>query len=905
MQAKAQQFGGFPPRTKWQQIDTDTARIIYTGKASAPAQRIATLIHRMAADTPTALGSRLRKINVVLHGQTTLANGYVGLAPFRSEYYLLPGGNIFDFGNLPWAENLAIHEYRHVQQYANFRNGLSKLAYYAFGERGQSLVNAMAVPDWFWEGDAVHAETALTPQGRGRMPFFLSGYNSLFAEGKNYSWMKLRNGSFKDYVPNHYQLGYLLVNYGYMKYGADFWEKVTKDASSFKSIIYPFQHAVKKHAGVPFSTFRKNALEYYNSQVDKTGTGKKSTKEVTSFFFPQYIAPDSLIYLKSAYNQVDAFYVKDNKGEHRIARKGIGPEDWFAYRNGLIAYTAFSTDPRWSLVNYNDIVLLDVPTGKEHRITTRQRYYTPDIAPSPGRLIAVHVDDSLRYQLHLLDQKGNVLQHFNAGEGELFVNPKFIDDSSVVVGIRSTDSRMRLVRLHLDGRQDLLLPPTTFTIGLPYVQKDTVYFTAGFNGNDDIYALSLGDKKVFQLTSGVTGRYYPSVFGDTLTYSVFTTKGLQIERAGLQGLQWRSRNIEGISSGAANFPVTFSQTEFIQTPSRRFSEKRYPKSTRLFNFHSWSPDYTDPEFTFSIYSNNILNTFTNTLFYRYNQNETSHTAGFNSSYGGWYPMINAGLEYTFDRNIFRSDSSLHTNQMEARIGYNIPLNLTKGKTAKGLNFGTNLAYTRTLPTGFFKDSFAVSSLVNLHHFISFSQQLPRAIQQIFPKFGYSIALNYRHALNRKNYQALGGFQLALPSFGNHSIVLSGAYQEVDTNNFVFSNRFSNARGYPDIYNPRMYRASANYHFPIVYPDFGFANIVYLRRIRGNVFYDWSEISSSTKQSSTALRSTGVEVFFETNWWNSLPLTFGIRYSNLLDNHKFRSLGSNQWEFTLPIDLIPD
>src|ERR1700712_1876733 len=130
----SQQFGGFPPSVKWKQINTDTARIIFQQGAAWQAQRIATLVHKAAADTPFYMGPGFHKINIVLHNQTTLANGYVGLAPFRSEYYLVPSSDVFEFGNLPWYENLAVHEYRHVQQYNNFNNGLSKGFYYVFGE---------------------------------------------------------------------------------------------------------------------------------------------------------------------------------------------------------------------------------------------------------------------------------------------------------------------------------------------------------------------------------------------------------------------------------------------------------------------------------------------------------------------------------------------------------------------------------------------------------------------------------------------------------------------------------------------------------------------------------------------------------------------------------------------------
>ena len=188
----AQNFGAYPPSLKWRQINTDTARIIYAEGSGMQAQRIASIIHKQAA-TANALGISQKKINVVLHHNTTLANGYVALAPFISEYYLIPGGNIFEFGNLAWADQLAIHEYRHVQQYNNFNKGLSKGLGLLFGQGGRALGNALAVPDWFFEGDAVYAETVLTPQGRGRMPYFLNGYNALWKEGRAYNWMKLRN----------------------------------------------------------------------------------------------------------------------------------------------------------------------------------------------------------------------------------------------------------------------------------------------------------------------------------------------------------------------------------------------------------------------------------------------------------------------------------------------------------------------------------------------------------------------------------------------------------------------------------------------------------------------------------------------------------------------------------------
>ena len=200
----SQEFGGTPPSQSWKQISTDTARIVFPAGLDSTAQRIASVVHRLAANKPVSLGDKLQKINIVLQHQTTIGNGYVGLGPFRSEFYLTPVTDNFREGSISWADQLALHEYRHVQQFNNFRYGLSNLMYYLFGEEGFALAINASIPDWFYEGDAVYQETVLTNQGRGRLSQFLNAYPSLWQAGKNYSWMKLRNGSLKDYVPNHY-----------------------------------------------------------------------------------------------------------------------------------------------------------------------------------------------------------------------------------------------------------------------------------------------------------------------------------------------------------------------------------------------------------------------------------------------------------------------------------------------------------------------------------------------------------------------------------------------------------------------------------------------------------------------------------------------------------------------------
>ncbi len=907
-QMAAQEFGGFPAYFRWKQVNTDTATVIFTGEISGYAERIAGLIHRMAADTSFSLGPAQKKIDILLHNQSTTANGYVALGPFRSEFFMVPVSSIFDFGNLSWQENLAIHEYRHVQQYNNFNNGLTKVFSFLLGEQGQDLANAITIPNWFFEGDAVFAETVYSNQGRGRLPYFLSGYKSLWAEGKDYSWMKLRNGSLKHYVPNHYQLGYLLTNYGYEKYGNDFWQKVTRDASSFKGLFYPFQKAVKKYSGQNFTSFRKDALSHYKIQVNKEESFQENST-VTSYYHPQYISDDSIIYLKTAFDRLPAFYIRTNKGEKKISLRNISSEEWFSYRAGKVAYTAFSRHARWGLINYNDIVMLDLSTGKEKRLTKKKRYYTPDISPSSNSIIAVEMNDSLHTNLHLLDIHSGAAVELVKGNNEMFfIQPRFVNEEKIVMGVRNGRSEIALRLYDLNSKKwEDIVPFSNYTTGLPFVKDEKIFFVSGLSGNDEIYEYDMNSGKIFRLTQTQTGNYYPAVYNNKITWSHFTANGLALKQSALDEMKrvevgpssWRSKQEKTM------FDPGFEKSLLSAQPVR-FPVKRYSRGTGLFNFHSWRPDYADPEFMLRFFSDNILNTFSNELFYRFNQNETSHSVGWNAAYGGLYPVITTGIEYIANRSFDFGAQNLDLNQFEARAGIQIPLNFTKGNFYRNINFGSNYVFSRVMPTGFYKDSFFAYNTTYFHHFLNWSQYLPTAVQHIYPKFGWNTSIHHRHLASGEGYQSLANAIVYLPSFGNHSLVVNGMFQQTDTNNVVFSNRFAMSRGFEDYYLSRMWKVAANYHLPLIYPDWGFANIAYLLRVRANVFFDISRAYSNNKLFTRDFKSTGGEIFFDTKWWNSLPVSFGFRVSYLLDDGLYsgEGKGSTFFEFIVPVGLIP-
>ncbi len=917
--AGAQQFGGNPPSHKWKQINTDSVRIIFPAGLDSQAKRTASIVHYLAAHKPVSLGNQLQKINIVLQNQTTVPNGYVQLGPFRSEFFLTPDLNNFGQGSISWGDQLALHEYRHVQQFNNFNNGLSKLMKTLFGQEGYALAINASIPDWFYEGDAVYNETVLTKQGRGRLPLFLNTYPSTWQAEKKYSWMKLRNGSYKDYVPNHYNLGYLLVNYGREKYGADFWTKVTKDASSYKGLFYPFQKAIKQHAGVDYKTFREQAFESYKKNSKRVAATRDEyvfpvkKNYVTNYYFPYTTGNDSLIYIKSSYRHRPAFYIKNAKGEHKLRTRDISIDEQYSYRNGKIVYAAYESDPRWGWVDYSVIKVIDVQTGQQRKLTNKSKYFTPDISADGSKVAAVQVDVNGKSELHIIDAAtGQVMKTIYSSEINLFTDPKFIDENSLVTAVRLGDGKMALATAEIATGNTMRLTPSSFNVvGYPCVNNGLIYFTASYNGNDDVFALRINDKKIFKISNGPLGNYYPNAGNGKITWSAFTSEGYQLKQINEKDIVWNEVEMAVTEKLTDKFPVSlaaeYGDVSLSKVPQKNFPVSKYAKGTKLLNFHSWRPYYEDPIFTFSLYGENVLNTLQTELYYLYNQNEKTNAVGFSGVYGALFPYLNFGTELTFNREAVTGNKIRQWNQLDSRIGLNIPLHITSGQTFKNFNIGSYYVLRNEFNKGFFKDSLGNTSFSYLQHFISWSQQVQTAVQHIYPRFAYSLSATYRHAITRyEGNQFITSGSLYVPGLlSSHNLLLTGSFQQRDTLAQVsFGNRFAYSRGYSGRYFSRMWRMSANYHLPLLYPDWGFGNILYLQRIRGNIFYDFTKIYSRDKKTTRDQRSVGGEVFIDTKWWNQYPLTFGFRVSRLLDQDQFDGFKGMVYEFVLPVSIIP-
>jgi hypothetical protein len=466
------------------------------------------------------------------------------------------------------------------------------------------------------------------------------------------------------------------------------------------------------------------------------------------------------------------------------------------------------------------------------------------------------------------------------------------------------------------GKVTYLMPFSFQPIGFIAVRKDTVYFTATTGMYDKLFALSLKDRKLFELRNffqpGYVGNYEPAVSDSKLAWASFTSVGYRINAFNRQELQWTE-----IATALPGTLPEMGLTALHRDSAADLLDKvqveplavtKYAKTYHLFNFHSIIPSISDPNYSIAIIGENVLNTFQSQLSLGYNRDEGYKEVGFDAVYGAYFPFIRAGLDYLYDRRAFYNGGNVYWNETDPYVGIEFPLSFSQGKQITGLDFGTDVYYSRTDFQPPFNRTFKSSSYTYLNNYITFSTQIQQAKQNIYPRFGQNLTLNFKTAIaGLSANQFLASANLFFPGLSiNHNLIINLAHQQNDDEEVIgYTNDFPFSRGYVAENLHSMDKAGADYHFPLIYPDAGVANTIYFLRVRADAFFDYTRGYDNFTDGSPYknFRSTGLTVFFDTQWFNQVPISFGIRYDYLLDPDIFGGTGRSRIELVLPIAVF--
>ena len=335
-------FGGKPARAqyyswgadaaalRWKHLRTEDVRVVFPDTASALAHRTLYYIQAVRPTITHGFSHPPLKIPFVLHTENFQSNGLVMWMPKRIEFLTTPS---VDSYSMPWVKQLVAHEYRHAVQYNNLNRGLIRILSYLIGQQG-STVGLLFMPLWALEGDAVMNETEMSSYGRGRQPRFTIEYRAL-----GYEVLRRRNcdkwfcGSFRDFVPDHYQMGYQMVAYGYDRYGDGIWDKTLRyGVRNAYMLTFSTSVALRKFYGTGEGILFRDAFadlnRFWDSLPKVTDSGRTLTplpeKNYTTYTHPVSLNDTTLVALKTDFDRPSRLVAVDSRTGRERRRTWTG-----------------------------------------------------------------------------------------------------------------------------------------------------------------------------------------------------------------------------------------------------------------------------------------------------------------------------------------------------------------------------------------------------------------------------------------------------------------------------------------------------------------------------------------------------------------------------------------------------
>ena len=919
----AQNIGLHPPRLEWKQLEAGDVRIIFPENYEARARRVGALIETLDREHRHTIGEKSYRADLILQTENTTINGYVGLAPFRSEFFTTPPQTLSTLSNSDWVDLLTVHEYRHIQQASNERRGLTNLVSYLQGQNGWAALSTIAVPNWFAEGDAVIFETALTPSGRGRTPAFSSDLRALLENDVIYSYPKARNGSFRDLVPDHYRYGYAMLTYARQRFGSEVWRPILHQGASYRGLLYSFSRATKRATGMTTPELYRTVMEELETKQDSLAAaiGERVVGVPLSRFsmvphqyrFPQATAAGYYT-LKSSYRQLPTLVrlIPGSMKEEKLVTVGIQREPWLDVEGNTALWTEYRQHPRYTNENFSEIVRYDLDKRQKTVLTRNGHFLSARLSPDRRRIAAISYEPVKGYpELVILNSADGSEQQRLRLPGRSATWPDWSPDGSTIYYLKQTLAGVGISTVDpASGKERELTAPSATPIDMLRVTRDgQLLYVSGASGIDNVVLHDPRSGRRQQLTNVRVGAYYPALDETgTLLYSLAVANGTDVFELGpdlrFGGEFTTASNYFERRAGYAGEgdPIT-GDVDPLDGPVSNFSN-----TLGGIRLHSWSYNGSYIQPAVELVAGNALNTFEATAGVRYNFNEDRFGYGATVRYGGLFPVLSLSVN-SQDRNYtvqtMATDTFTFFRQNFAQLAVQgaatVPLRWVGGNMITSLNLtgGIELFRQRASAEGSLPTDFS-GYLGDL----TFSTLRRTALRQVQSRLGVTTRLRLTGGLNEDVAagRLLAQSSVFLPGvFSTHGVRLDLDYQTEQTENrYQYVDIFRYARGYNSPLNDRVWRFGANYQLPLLYPDFGILGITYFKRIRLNAFYDYSRFTIDDilgRELTLTERSLGGQFFFDNVWLNTADLTLGVEFAYRLDPNYF-STDDRNYNFRL-------
>ena len=868
--------GQDPASLKWMQIKTGRFTVIYPEAYGSGGMAFAQSLEEAYSKLVSLFPERKFKIPVVIHNFSTQSNGYVAWAPRRMEIYPTPVQNTIP---LDPERQLAIHELTHVFQMESLNEGFSKAMSLIFGEQFTGIV-ASLLPLWYLEGNAVFAESALTESGRGRSPSFQKQLKAIAVEqGSMYKYDKIVNGSYRDYIPDHYQSGYQMVTWALAKYDPQIWNRVLNYTAKQPFTLNPVNISLSRSAGITkkslfketFDTLKtiwtkdvseNNALFYETLNPAREG-------KFINYYSPVFAGTDSIIAIKTSLAAPPSFVLinPSEKSEKKIHTPGQMYPWFISFANGKLVWVETQSDPRWENRDYSIIKLMDLSNNKIKRLSRKSRYLSASLSPDGRKIAAIENTINSINNIVLIDaETGSILQSVPAPGNAYLQRPQWAEGGWKITVIFLTDAGEGIMSYSLASQEwETLVEVGREDLQSSFLRNDSLFFISSLSGTDNIY-LRTPDRKITSLTRSRFGVSDLSLFGGKIIFSDYTSQGNNICSTTLSEVSGRTNETDNSSSFLINRFDIKPQTSDIKAGTV-YTPEPYRKWQHLFKFHSWMPFYAnieeikaDPTAVrpgVSIMTQNHLSTLISSIGYEYSQ-EKNHVLHSRITWKGWYPVFESRLDYGEPRISNIREAGGEPSEIQSGIRFlntvSVPLHFSSGKFSEYLRPSITSDYRNDYIYIRKSDTYDHGQLI-LSGRLSLSNYHKSAIRDIYPRWAQIIDLNYSFApFDKKIYGSAISMKTSFyfPGFfPNNGIKIRIEKEKQIPAKSLFGNRVSFPRGYKNIISKEFDFLSVDYVLPLAYPDFNVSSLLYLKRIRTGLFYDYASGPGNSFYKNTA------------------------------------------------------
>jgi hypothetical protein len=682
-----------------------------------------------------------------------------------------------------------------------------------------------------------------------------------------YKYDKIVNGSFRNFVPDHYQSGYQIIAWTNARYNPGTWDKALKFTSNAPYLLNPVSLSLRSTTGL---NKRRLFLATYDTlgKAWKEETIRKETKtyetinpskgkKFANYYSPVKINDNNFIAVKTTlYNPPEFVSINTfTKQEERIYVPGYMYPYYISAGNMMVAWVELQTDPRWDNRNYSVIKILDLRNNITKQLSWKTRYMSVAISPDGKRIAATENTPDNNNNLVLINNvTGQIIKSVPVPGNTYLQKPQWSADGSEITFITLTEKGEGITSFNVSTQLwRYLIPERPEDFQSSFLRNDSLFYVSSSSGTENIFVLS-PENKLAAITNSRFGATDLLISGGKVIFCDYTSSGSNLCYTNVSDSKPERLNYD--PSYFLIDKVKIPKKTLISEPEKTYTPEKYRKWQHLFGFHSWMPFYADLEAIQSdplsvkpgltLMSQNQLSTLITSVGYEYSNG--LHKLHSRITWQGWYPVLESMINYGDYPFIYKprtstDDPATVNRGIDFSNTLHLPLTFRTGKFS---------LYIRPSITAIYENNYLYSDENSAYDYgqtmlagrFYFSNSYTTAARDIYPRLAQVVDLYYsNYPFDREYYGSDFILRTAFffPGlFKNNSIRIRFENEFQTTESFLNFNLVNFPRGFSNIISEDLTYFSGDYFAPLVYPDINLASLLYLKRIRAGLFFDYAQ-----------------------------------------------------------------